>query len=818
MTIGPGAKKCGDAVAETPRSVSLNVLPGTPSKRKVAKSSISKWRAGVLIGVYVLMFAHIVQWLIMGKTVAPVEPSESMYAIELGTINPGFVFFCVALLSTFIFGRFFCGWGCHIVALQDLCSHWMNKLGVRPKPLRSRLLVWAPFALALYMFVWPTFKAVALVPLEKAIAERVAIGPDGEKWQFPQWLVTLPRQPHPGYHTEFIVKDYWKTFPTDWYVIVPFLGVCGFAAVYFLGSKGFCTYGCPYGGFFAPMDKISIGRIVVDHDTCEQCGHCTAVCTSNVRVAQEVKDFGMVVDPGCMKCLDCVSVCPTGALSFSFARPAVFKKATSEEAKAGKVRRPDYDLPWWQDIVLLVLCVAFFIGFRGMFNKVPLLMGAGLGLAAGFIAWKLWTLITEPNVRLQSLQLKLKGRIKPVGVMLAVLGGAYLALGTWGIANQGLQTAANYYDVKVKTPFEQVFSAGYTPKPEDAANAKQVVKLLKMTGPFDDGGWGWRHTVEHNLRIAWNSAVAGDRDEAEKYLRRAIDLEAPSPLAPSRVFQLAQLLQLRGKSNAEVRAEVAKIANARPHLYPVRLALAEDLLGTGQRDQAVAVTREVLTPDKSLPDLTPPVLVQAGSILIRAGQTDEGIQKLEEAYSLAAEHEGRPDVAAMLQVAETMMQLQRLPRSTEIAEAVLSAKKKPAPMYQMQAVSLLLRAGQGEKALTYLPQIITHRKPRPDVMMLTNIGDLYIQAGKLPEAVDTLAQAVMEHPDSAITRATFARALAMTGKPDAALRELEAACRLDPSPEYLGAKAELLGSMGRQAEAQKAMEEAQAAARARGAR
>ena len=27
-------------------------------------------------------------------------------------------------------------------------------------------------------------------------------------------------------------------------------------------------------------------------DACEHCGHCTVVCTSNVRVHEEVRDFG----------------------------------------------------------------------------------------------------------------------------------------------------------------------------------------------------------------------------------------------------------------------------------------------------------------------------------------------------------------------------------------------------------------------------------------------------------------------------------------------------------------------------------------------
>jgi hypothetical protein len=71
-----------------------------------------------------------------------------MRTLELGELNAGFVFFALAIVSTAVFGRFFCGWGCHVVALQDLCAWIMKRLGVKPRPFRSRLLLWAPAALA----------------------------------------------------------------------------------------------------------------------------------------------------------------------------------------------------------------------------------------------------------------------------------------------------------------------------------------------------------------------------------------------------------------------------------------------------------------------------------------------------------------------------------------------------------------------------------------------------------------------------------------------------------------------------------------------
>ena len=103
-----------------------------------------------------LMVAHVIQWWIMGRTISPIEPSETMHTLQRGAINAGFIFFSLAILATMIFGRFVCGWGCHILALQDFCGWLLKKMGITPKPFRSRLLVYVPLIAALYMFVWPT--------------------------------------------------------------------------------------------------------------------------------------------------------------------------------------------------------------------------------------------------------------------------------------------------------------------------------------------------------------------------------------------------------------------------------------------------------------------------------------------------------------------------------------------------------------------------------------------------------------------------------------------------------------------------------------
>src|SRR5688572_30567925 len=325
---------CGTQDVKTRRKVRLPVLGNPPVPQgAIRRSRTSRWRAAALIALNVLMIAHVIQWRVMGRTISPIEPSESMYTLQNGFINAGFIFFTLAILGTLIFGRFVCGWGCHVLALQDFCAWLMKKLGVTPKPFRSRLLVFVPLLAGLYMFVWPT-------------AQRFFTKP--------------PAAPlFPPFTNHLVTSDFWATFPPV-AVAIPFLFICGFMTVYFLGQKGFCTYACPYGGFFAVADKVAPMRIRVT-DACNQCGHCTATCMANVQVHAEVKEYGMVIDPGCMKHMDCISVCPNDALYLGFGKPAVGVKQTI-------VR--NYSLTWPEE---LFGAAVFFVSFLAVWDVYQLI-------------------------------------------------------------------------------------------------------------------------------------------------------------------------------------------------------------------------------------------------------------------------------------------------------------------------------------------------------------------------------------------------------------------------------------------------------------
>ena len=461
----------------------------------VLRKSNYKRRWAVLWFVQILIVVHVLIWYLSkkygwfgGATLTPIEPSEGMELVKNGVINAGAIFFILSLLSTILLGRWFCGWGCHVILLQDGCYWLLRKIGIRPKPLRSRLLAWFPLALGIYMFIWPLIYRILIAPY---------IQPN-LKW--------------PELSVHLTTTEFWDTFPPI-HIAIPFLFICGFVTVYVLGAKGFCTYGCPYGGFFKPLDKFSPMRIRVN-DNCGQCGKCTAACTSNVRVHEEISIHKMVIDTGCMKIMDCIDACPNEALSVGFGKTAVGKSKT-------KIK---YDFSGNEEIIFATLFLIAFIGYRGIYASTPMLMAVGMALVTIWFFWKTLLILKKNNVNMNKFQLKFHGRIKKSGAIFlffsmivtlffiqSVTVTTFHTLGDREISKGNLDLAKNYYI---------------------------------LSGPISDGGFGLLSNPNVDTTLAKIHEQLNDSETSHNLLIRAA----------TRVGRDERIYMLIGQSKQQIKS------------------------------------------------------------------------------------------------------------------------------------------------------------------------------------------------------------------------------------------------------------------------
>ena len=569
---------CESREVKKPRSIQLPVLKSSAVQNSgMRDSKTSRWRAAALITLNLLMIAHLIQWRFMGQTISPIEPSETMYTLQRGAINAGFIFFALAILATLIFGRFVCGWGCHIVALQDFCAWLLKKAGLTPKPFRSRLLVFVPLIGALYMFVWPT-------------AYRFFAGPENEA------LI-------PKFTNHLVTSNFWETFPSV-AVAIPFLFVCGFMTVYFLGSKGFCTYACPYGGFFSLADKLSPGKIRVT-DACNQCGHCTATCTSNVLVHAEVKQYGMVVDPGCMKCMDCISVCPNDALYFGFGKPTI---AVSKSLKKS------YSLTWPEEIVGAIVFLGSFLAVWDVYQLVPMLMALGCATITTFLFLRTWRLFRARDLSFYRFDLKSAGRIRKAGWAFAAFAFVWIGLNAHSGWVRYHEFAGDRAFQNIQVPDELALArANAAPwlSPTDRDNIVAGKKHFHAALDF-----GLFINTQALPKLAWIEYLSGNAEQSVQLLTTAAAHQEGQAKASS-LYYRGTILNRLGRYEQALGSLDQALAE-RADLILAREERGESLWQLGRKEEAISVWSDAV---RRNPDL---VLVnnQLAGAAASLGKTD----------------------------------------------------------------------------------------------------------------------------------------------------------------------------------------------------
>lgn len=597
----------------------------------------------MLIAVQVAIGLHALHWWRSGTTISPIEPSESMEFTKHGIVNAGLVFFALAIGSTLVFGRWFCGWGCHLVALQDFARWLLGLVRIRPKPIRSVILGTVPLLAFMYMFIMPLLDAPALRLAGMA-------GPaEASKWTYTGMRLTT--------------QSFWATFPGAVGAVLTLLA-CGFAIIYILGAKGFCATGCPYGAIFGAADRFAPLRIRVNED-CTQSGHCTAVCTSNVRVHDEVREYGMVVDPGCMKCLDCVSVCPNEALSVGWgsiawrprhespvkvrraARPvrrdgfaasltmwlllALFCTATTAVfvgfdlparyvleqvhwilvglstaitlavmALLGSKRAAARECTFGEELLLALFFLAGMVTYRGLWNHlVPFLFALALSAISAWLLTQACLLISRRQLSAVGLRLKHAGRLQP-----GAIGFAAIILGVVALMSMGaLETSRN-----VRVGLLQHEYAALIPRISgDTIDAKAMSDAVALKQRLIDLA---PDDLDHSFDLSRLMALQGRLmarqgrlDDARKIYDGLLGRPGLIKGDAARIhFEYAMLESLRGDGQAVI-DHLARAAADAPEWVNPRATLGQVLQSTGDFAAAAVQFESAVRLAPNEPDL-----------------------------------------------------------------------------------------------------------------------------------------------------------------------------------------------------------------------
>ncbi len=300
---------------------------------------IQKWRIASLVGIHLLILAHI--YYFGDEVIGSLDFQEFFHAfVKYGIINAGVVLVVLAFISTLLFGRFFCGWACHFGAVQELSWWLLKKMGITPKSVNSSLVTILPLFILLNFYIAPNLHHALNTPWE-------------------------------GITINLGMPEIWAFLPGFVIGTLTFL-VDGFLIVYFLGRKGFCRFLCPWGAFLKLPNSLAMFK-VRNTGGCSQCGNCTESCPVGIDVSYEINNYGKVTNTNCTSCLLCTEGCPSSAISYKWESPLkenfqLKHYGLNREMYSLEVIKDKFQSIHAKDFLLLPLILIFGFAIDGLYG------------------------------------------------------------------------------------------------------------------------------------------------------------------------------------------------------------------------------------------------------------------------------------------------------------------------------------------------------------------------------------------------------------------------------------------------------------------
>jgi ferredoxin len=243
----------------------------------------------------------------------------------IGTLEAVALGFAIVLVLTLLFGRIYCSTICPLGTLQDIFIYLSGKLSPRRQIFKHK----EPNNWLRYGFLTLTVVSFlsGFIILVNLLDPYSAFGKMGHNLAWP--VVTLGNN-----LTAFILSSFgvFALYPVKWagLNVMAFGFALGWLVLllYLTVKRGrlYCNTVCPVGSLLGLFSRISLFRIVLDKNSCNSCGKCSAVCKAEcINPKTQELDFSR-----CVGCMNCLSPCPDSGVKFRPAwkknQPAAIKK------------------------------------------------------------------------------------------------------------------------------------------------------------------------------------------------------------------------------------------------------------------------------------------------------------------------------------------------------------------------------------------------------------------------------------------------------------------------------------------------------------
>lgn len=215
-----------------------------------------------------------------------------------GYISLSFIVFAVWFISSLIFGRAFCAYGCQWGAAQEILGDAI------PKPLDSNKKRSRRKIKYVVFVIW-----IILVALGPILNLGYTLGLN-------------PFYPSPINDPDGIVSFSGVHFGQ----FIFYFGIIGSVAILFTlvgGKRSFCAYACPMGVLGVIGTKIKNAlrypslHLEADIEKCTNCKQCSKNCVMGLEVNDLVQSSDMY-HSDCILCGNCVKTCPQNTIHYAW--------------------------------------------------------------------------------------------------------------------------------------------------------------------------------------------------------------------------------------------------------------------------------------------------------------------------------------------------------------------------------------------------------------------------------------------------------------------------------------------------------------------
>ncbi len=262
------------------------------------KSRRNNWRSARIF-LAVIAFTLLLASLFMGRRFrwAFLTQVGSDIPALLGNFSIGVLVAVIGvLLMTLVFGRLYCSVLCPLGVFQDILGHFHRKGAFRNTPWKRKIrgpVFCVVLVAALFGMMLPL---TLLMPSANFVIICNTVIRGTVQWLFgATGLLPEPitLRPMPAVQV------------TGWVMTL------GLLALNQWRGRVFCNTLCPVGALLSLFARKSYYRVSIDQSKCVHCGACEHLCKAGCIDAQA----GIVRNDECVKCLNCLSVCPKGALT-----------------------------------------------------------------------------------------------------------------------------------------------------------------------------------------------------------------------------------------------------------------------------------------------------------------------------------------------------------------------------------------------------------------------------------------------------------------------------------------------------------------------